>query len=666
MNLKASLALGAAVFLTAGIASGSQDRITRAIDTGQTVVINGALVPVGQRGTDQGPVDSGTELAYVTLFLRPAPGLEAFLISQATPGSPDYHKWLKPEEFADRFGLTQADIVKLRAWLESQGLRVNDVARGRHWITFSGTAGHIGAALHTEFHRYGAGSDAHVANALEPSVPEAFQEVVAGFRGLNDFRPEPPAHTPTPLKPDYTSLGYHYLAPGDIATIYDLTPLYNAGITGIGQTIVVAGESDILLSDIATFRGYWALPVNNPKVMLFGPDPGLTGGLSEADLDLEWSGAIAPSANVIYANAVDVYTAAQYAVDQNLGEVVSISYSRCELEESTAFEAVAQQANAQGITMLAASGDAGAATCDRGNPTPQATTGATVSWPASFPEFTAVGGTEFNEGNGNYWSTRNSASGGSALSYVPETAWNDSVRLNALVGGGGGASVLFSKPAWQVAPGVPNDGARDIPDVSLTGSWAHDPYLVESLGTFTYNGGTSASVQAFAGMVALLNQYLVNKGTLASPGLGNINPVLYRMAQGQSPAFHDITSGSNKVPCVQETPVCVDGLVGYDAGPGYDLATGLGSIDFNLLATTWNIGSATTTTLKATPSTAAPSGLVQLSATVTGAGGSPTGTVAFTLDGVAGLNTAIAAAATPSGELLLGTVALGQQWNRYH
>jgi uncharacterized protein (TIGR03437 family) len=568
---------------------------------------------------------------------------------------------LQPEEFADRFGLTPADIAKLRTWLESQGLRVNDVARGRHWITFSGTAGHIGTALHTEFHRYGTGTDTHLANAQEPSVPEAFREVVAGFRGLNDFRPKPPAHTLTPFKPDYTSQGYHYLAPGDLATIYDLTPLYNAGITGAGQTIVVAGESDIVISDVAIFRSYWDLPVNNPKVMLFGPDPGLdAGALSEADLDLEWSGVIAPNATIIYANAQDVYTAAQYAVDQNLGEVIGVSYGRCELEEYTAFEAVAQQANAQGITMLAASGDAGAATCDRYNPTPQATTGATVSWPASFPEITAVGGTEFNEGSGDYWINRNSLSGGSAISYIPETAWNDSTLLNSLVGGGGGASVLFSKPAWQVAPGVPKDGARDLPDISLTASFAHDPYLFEFLGSFIYNGGTSASVQSFAGMVALLNQYLVSVGTLTSPGLGNINPVLYRMAQAQSPAFHDITSGSNKVPCVQGTPDCVDGLVGFDAGPGYDLATGLGSIDLNLLATTWNMGSTTTTTLQATPSSTAPGGTVQLSATVTGAGGSPTGTVAFTLDGVTGLNTAILASATPTGEVLLGTVALGK------
>ena len=201
----------------------------------------------------------------------------------------------------------------------------------------------------------------------------------------------------TPFKPEYTGNGYHYLAPGDIATIYDLTPLYNAGITGAGQTIVVAGESDIPIGDIATFRGYWGLPLNNPKVMLFGPDPGrVSGPLGEAELDLEWSGVIAPNATVIYANSQDVYIAAQYAVDQNLGEVIAISYGRCEPEESTAFEAVAQQANAQGITMLTAGGDYGAAYCDRSDPTPQASTGVTrgPGLAQAFPEFTVKGGTE--------------------------------------------------------------------------------------------------------------------------------------------------------------------------------------------------------------------------------------------------------------------------------
>jgi len=645
----------------AGAAYGAGDRITRPVDNGRMTVIQGNLHPAAQARFDQGVVGAETELHYVTLLLRPDPSLPAFLVEQSTPGSPNYRKWMKPDEFADRFGLSAGDIQKLRGWLESQGLRVNDVARGRHWITFSGTAGQIGKALHTEFHRYLAGGEMHVANAWEPSVPEAIGGVVAGFRGLNDFRPKPPAPmlSPSAILPHYTSNGYHYLAPGDLATIYDLQPLYNAGITGAGQTIVVVGESAVLLNDITTFRGYFLLPVNNPKLMLFGPRPGVNqGALTEADLDLEWAGAIAPDASIIYAYSQDVYTALQYAVDQNLGEVIGVSYGRCELEESSAFEAVAQQANAQGITVVAASGDSGAATCDRFNPNSQVSTGLTASWPASFPEITAVGGTEFNDTGGKYWGIRNSASGGSALSYIPESAWNDSAAI-PLAAGGGGPSAIFPKPAWQVGAGVPNDGARDLPDVALAASGFHDPYVLQTMGTFSDTGGTSASTPVFAGMVALLNQYLVSKGTLTAPGLGNINPALYRIAQTGSAAFHDITAGNNKLPCVQGTSGCIDGMIGYDAGPGYDLATGLGSIDLNLLASNWNNGASTTTTLTANPAAAVPTGTVQLTATVQSSGAStPTGSVAFTLDGVTGLDTATLATVSGPGELPLGGAAL--------
>lgn len=663
--------MGLAVLLGLPVgASGAADRITGPVNYSRSRVIPGNVHPLAQARFDQGVADAGAELNSVTLLLRPDSKLQPFLLEQMTPGSANYRKWLTPEQFAGRFGLSDGDIAKLRTWLESQGLHIGDVARGRHWITFSGTAENIGKALHTEFHRYRSDGVTHIANAWEPSVPEAFGNVVAGFRGLNDFRPEAQRPSPTPVpngadpaagapSPKYDSNGYHYLAPGDLTTLYDLQPIYSAQITGAGETIVVIGESGIYLSDITIFRQYYRLPVNNPKLMLFGPDPGIQPGpLGEADLDLEWAGAIAPKATIVYAYAQDIYTALQYAVDQDLGKVISLSFGRCELGETSAFEAVAQQANAQGITIVAASGDSGAATCDRNNVSSQASTGLTASWPASFPEVTAVGGTELNEGGGQYWATSNGATGGSVISYVPEMPWNDSA-VTPLAAGGGGPSALFPKPAWQAGPGVPNDGARDLPDISLTASWDHDPYLVESFGTLSYNGGTSASTQVFAGMLALLNQYLISNGTLSAPGLGNINPALYRMAQSGSPAFHDITSGDNRVSCTQGTAGCVDGLLGFAAGPGYDMATGLGSIDFNLLASTWNRGPAATVTLTANPASAAPGATVQLAATVTGTGKSaPTGSVAFTVDGAPGINTAQVSTNTGTGELPVGSATL--------
>src|SRR5580658_4817326 len=204
LAVMAALALGAA-----GVLSAAEDQINQAIDPNRTAVLTGQVHPLAQPRYDQGLTDPATALSSVTILLRPSPTLTPFLIQQRTPSSANYRHWLAPEEFADRFGLSQNDIGKITAWLGSQGLRVNDVARGRHWITFCGTAGQISGALHTEIHRYLVGGKMHVANSTEPSIPEALQSVVAGFRGLNDFAPVSTL-SKTPLSafqasPQYTS-----------------------------------------------------------------------------------------------------------------------------------------------------------------------------------------------------------------------------------------------------------------------------------------------------------------------------------------------------------------------------------------------------------------------------------------------------------------------------
>ena len=219
-------------------------------------------------------------------------------------------------------------------------------------------------------------------------------------------------------------------------------------------------------------------------------------------------------------------TSVQYAIDQNLAPVVSVSYGSCELEtpssESSAFVQWAQQANAQGITWFAASGDDGAADCDDSqNP------GLAVDLPGSVPEVTSVGATEFVEGTGTFWSVTNNANGASALSYIPETTWNDSAEDQEPSASGGGASILFSKPAWQTGPGVPSDNARHVPDIALNGSDDHDPYMVYTSGSLQLYGGTSLPTPSFAGLTALLNQ------KLGSAGVGNINPKLYSLAQSE-------------------------------------------------------------------------------------------------------------------------------------
>ena len=594
---------------------------------------------------DVGPVDPSLEIAYATLHLKPTDAqqaaLEELLVEQQDPASPNYHKWLTPEQFADRFGLNLDNIARLTSWLDSQGLRVNDVARGRRWITFTGTAGGVSHAFRTEIHRYKVRGEMHFANATAPSVPTEFGGMVEWIDGLNDFR-ERSLLVEAPDDPAYNSGGSHYLAPDDVATIYNITPLYNAGIDGSGQKIVIVGRTDVDINDMRSFRKRFNLPANDPQLVLYGNDPGVSqSDIGEANLDLEWSGAVARNATIIYVYSTSVTTSVQYAVDQNLAPIISYSYAVCEQETSPARRSIAQQANAQGITWLAGSGDAGAGGCEPHGSTSdmQATRGLAVSFPASIPEVTAVGGTEFNDASGNYWASSNTANGASVLSYIPEAAWNQT-GTRGLDGTGGGASIFFSKPAWQIAPGVPNDNARDLPDVSLNAS-THDAYLRITGGVLDGVGGTSVSTPCFAGMLALVNQYLASKG--APSGLGNVNPNLYRLARAAPSVFHDVTAGDNIVPCAQSSPNCETGSFGYTAGPGYDLATGLGSVDANSLVHNWTTtATPTTMTLAANPASFSMNGSTQLTATVKAAGGAtPSGTVDFS-----------------SGTTILGTVTL--------
>ncbi|HEY1949739.1 MAG TPA: hypothetical protein VGG97_22195 [Bryobacteraceae bacterium] len=244
-----------------------------------------------------------------------------------------------------------------------------------------------------------------------------------------------------------------------------------------------------------------------------------------------------------------------------------------------------QQATMEGLTVIAASGDWGAAGCDQTFP---ATAGFGVGLPASSPYVTGVGGATFNEGSGVYWNSTNNVYNGSALSYIPEVAWNDISISTNWGASGGGASAIFSKPIWQTGVGVPNDGMRDVPDLALASSPYHDGFLVCSAGScatdqFYVEGGTSVAAPAFAAIVALLHQEM-------QQALGNINPTLYLLASYSLDAFHDITSGNNIVPCAAGSPDCPaeTGLIGFTAAPGYDQVTGLGSVDAYNLIVKWN------------------------------------------------------------------------------
>lgn len=664
-------------------AAAQQSHITKAIDNRERITLQGHLHPKARAENDQGRVSPSMPVSYVTIVLAQTGSqqadLDELLAGQQTPGSNNYHQWLTPDEYAQRFGVSEEDLNQIAAWARAQGLTVAAVARGRNWIAVSGAAAQMEQAFQTELHHYLVSGETHFANAAEPSVPAAMGGVVKAIRGLNDFRAKPAKRVPHgSVTPDFnSSRGAHYLAPNDVATIYNMTPLYAAGIDGSGQSLAIAGQTAINLSDIQQFRSHFSLPANDPQVMLVpgARDPGIsTDDLSEADLDLEWSGAVARNASIVYVYSDDVMQAVQYAIDQNLAPVVSISYGLCELETSSsdalAFRSWARQANAQGITWFSASGDNGGADCnDSQNP------GLAVDLPASVPEVTGVGGTEFTEGGGQYWNTSNDATQASVLSYIPEMAWNDSTADGSPAATGGGASVYFSKPAWQTGPGVPGDNSRHVPDISLSGSADHDGYMVYTGGSLQVFGGTSVPAPAFAGIAALLNQYLLSTHAQQSAGVGNMNPTLYALAQSVPGVFHDVTAGDNivSVACPSRTRTCSTSPVGYTAGVGYDPTTGLGSVDAFNLVTKWNgaaaitVPASTSITLLTNLNRVAPTDVVFLMATVTGSNGlTPVGAVEFSAGGAAlgsaqlvgSSGTATATLAVKGGQLPLGSATV--------
>ncbi len=591
-------------------------------------------------------------MARMILALQPdgvqQSALEALIDAQHDPSSPEYHRWLTPETFAERFGVSQSDVDQVVAWLNGQGFTVEEVPAGRRSILFSGTAEQVQAAFHTPIRVYRAGRELHHANASDPLIPEALAGVVAGPVTLHDFRRQP-LHALMEPAPQFTYGRSHYMAPADFATIYDVAPLYSSGVDGTGQTIAIVGRTNIRLSDVQTFRSMFGLPVNNPVIVVNGPNPGIVsqGEEGEADLDVQWAGAVAPKATIKLvvsastASTDGVDLSAQYIVSNNLAPVMSTSFGSCEASmgaaERTFYNNLWQQAAAQGITTLISSGDSGAAGCDSPSATP-GTGGQAVNGLCSTPYSVCVGGTEFNEGGnpGLYWSAGNNAStAASALSYIPEVAWNESGANggSGLWATGGGASAYYSKPAWQSGPGVPADGKRDVPDVSLSAA-AHGGYLVEIEGSTWVCSGTSAASPSFAGLMALVNQH-------TGSSQGNANTTLYALARAAANAgpavFHGATGGNNSVP----------GVTGFTAGPNYNQATGLGSADAFLLVNHWRDVIATPAlSLSVSPATANVAPGAKATATVTvGVSGGFNSAVALSASGLpSGVTSAFAPA----------------------
>jgi subtilase family serine protease len=418
--------------LSLGTLAAPQDRIVQAMEAGDNRALEGNVHRFLDPEFDQGRAAPTMMLRRMVLTFKPSDkqqaDLDALLSEQQNPLSPYYHQWLTPEQYAKRFGLSEADVAKVVEWLQARGFSVEEQARSRTYVAFSGTAAQVESTFGTAIHRYLVRGESHYANVSDPSLPAALSDVVLAIRGLNDFRPRARAVLRKTVHPDFTSSvsGNHFLAPDDFATIYNVRPLYNMGIDGSGQKVAVMGQTDLIMADIASFRSASGLPANTPTVVLVpgSQDPGVVNDdLGEADLDVEWAGAVARNATIIYVNSKNgAFDSMQYAVSQNVAPVISISYGDCEPNFSTSeinsLVSMGQQANAQGQTIVGPSGDSGAADCDY--PTsPTATVksaihGLAVDIPAALPYVTGAGGTTFNEGSGSFWNSTNNSANGSA------------------------------------------------------------------------------------------------------------------------------------------------------------------------------------------------------------------------------------------------------------
>jgi subtilase family serine protease len=586
----------AALLLASAGAAALPVRITTAIDETERVELQGHVHPALATSVDLGAADPQRRAERIVMVLRPsaaqAASLQSLLRDQQTKGRPDYHRWLTPAEFGRRFGLATADLRTVRRWLKDQGFDLEPTASARRSIVFSGTVEQVNQALHAQLHEYLWHGERHLANAANPSVPKALAPVIRGFASLHDFRLQPQFRRGHLRSLANLTNGTHALGPADFATIYDLEGVYAAGTTGAGRTIAVIGRSNVKTVDLQTFRSSFGLSAALPTVFLAGADPGrVPNDETESDLDLEWAAGIAPAATVDFVTAKSTGTtdgivlAAQYAVDHNLADVITVSYGACEsagdLSGGTTWaEQTWEQAAAQGTSVFISSGDAGAAGCDTPSAS-SATHGLGVNLLCTSPYSTCVGGTEFSAdvpNPGAYWSANNTpGTEASALGYIGEAVWNDSGTVSggaALWSSGGGASLYYAKPAWQYTIDVPSDGQRDVPDLAFAAGANHDPYLIyssdgNSTSTLEGIGGTSAAAPSMAALVALVAQKTGGR-------LGAVNPVLYGLAAlqaaGGATVFHTITSGNNSVP----------GQSGFSASaalPYYNQATGLGSVD---------------------------------------------------------------------------------------
>ena len=626
MLLAAAIAVASAPWAWAQTAS----VIKQTVDTAKVRALPGHLPFWAKPANSVGRVSGDAALAPMTLVLarseQQEEALDKLLADQQDPASPEYHHWLTPEQMGERFGLSEQDIETVSGWLQSQNLHVSWVSPSRMFIGFTGTAGEVGRAFHTEFQTYKVNGEERISVSSDPMIPEALAPAIKAVRGLFTIE-DRPLHYADVMQSDSPEMnagsGTHFIAPADFATIYNLP----GNLTGSGEIIGIVGRARTNPADFNNFKSLTGSTFTNPTEIVptayGGVDPGpaattcttspcsAPGDQGEATLDVLRSGSVAPGATlwlVVASTAsggIDDDT--QYLLNSNpLPQVITISFGACELAAGASgvnyWNAAFKQAAGEGISVFVASGDAGASGCDSYNAAPPSNPSAnSPNYICSSSYATCLGGTEFADTSSpsTYWSSSNSSTLSSALSYIPEGGWNDPLNSSGATqaaSSGGGVSTVIATPSWQTGTGVPSAKAgRYTPDIAFSSS-AHDGYFAclaagggscavsNGSYSFEYFSGTSAAAPDMAGITALLDQKL-------GGSQGNLNPQLYSMAASVPAAFHDVTVASSGVSgCTLSTPsMCnnsipsptalTGGQAGFLVTTGYDEVTGLGSLN---------------------------------------------------------------------------------------
>ena len=648
------LAPSESVFAQTG-RSAVPSRVVSAVDNSRVTRLEGNTHPLARPEFDHGTVSAQMPMTHMLLLLQRSAmqesALEKFMAEQTDRSSPNYHQWLTPTQFGQQYGPSDNDIAQVTSWLQSQGLTVDKVSNGRVTIEFSGPASQVQAAFHTEIHNYVVNGETHFANVSDPAIPEALTPVVAGVASLNNFfgKPQsregrrvhrdPKTGVITPVDgtgsgpaAEFTrtnASGYTVedVTPYDFAKIYNLLPLWNStpAINGTGQTIAIAGESDINKTDIATFQSTFGLPSNPPTVIYPAGNPGTNSNEEEQELDVEWAGATAPGATielVVYGSSGSTggfQLAAQYVIDNRIATILSESYGQCEQSLGTsgnsALNALWQQGAAEGISIFGAAGDQGSAGCDSSNvySLNPATKGLNVNGIASSPYITAVGGTDlvWQSSISTYWNSTNAANDSTAIGYIPEVAWNatctdpyivsffkaSSAEANCntlaaslvglsnlayITGGSGGVSACttvsktgacsggYAKPSWQAGTGVPVDSKRDVPDVSLFAGSGLPDGLPGSSYLICYSAGGNPCSYGNATDVT----YQEIGGTSASaPAMAGIMALIQQKVGGPqglaNPILYQLAAAeTNLAACNSNTVTNGNSCVFYDTTSG--------------------------------------------------------------------------------------------------